>query len=144
MSRFITPLITENIDGRQIRIVRPFTFLTSAGDWLTIPEGFLCDGQSYPRLLWMIDTPVGKGGRAGVVHDYLYWLNGRVFPGVGKAFDREASDKIFREALLVSGLNAYSAGIRYWALRAFGWVAWNAHTARIQKEIENNQLAYLP
>ena len=85
-------------------------------------------------LLGVDITPQGKGARAGVIHDRLYWLNGRPDPFTGRTYDREASDKIFREALQVSGVNPVSRFIRYWGLRLGGWKAWNDHTKRIAKE----------
>lgn len=126
-------LVYENIDGRRIRLTEPFAFRVSKDEIIVVPEDFECDGQSYPRLLQMIDTPQGKGARAGVVHDYLYWLNGRP-AGNGKSYDRKAADDIYFAALKASGLNAVSCAVRYRALRMFGWAAWNSHSKRIAKE----------
>lgn len=137
MSSFTTPLIYENLNGRKLRIVEAFEYHVgeeNSGERIRVPAGFVCDGQSYPRLLWFIDTPQGKGAKAGIIHDYLYWLNGRPVPETGICYDRKASDKIFREALKVSGVNAFSRNVRYRALRMFGAMAWNSHTKRIQRE----------
>jgi len=85
-------------------------------------------------LLGLDLTPQGKGARAGVVHDRLYWLNGRPNEETGKTYSRLESDEIFREALEVSGVNPVSREFRFWMLRAFGWAAWNDHAKRIAKE----------
>lgn len=134
MTRFFTPLRYENIDGTMIKLVEDFEFHTSIKEVIRVPTGFECDAQSMPRLLWAIDTPQGQGGKAGVVHDYLYWMNGRPLPS-GLRFNRKRADGIYREALIVAGLNRFASAVRYYALRAFGWAAWNTHARRIQKEM---------
>lgn len=78
--------------------------------------------------------PFGKAARAGVIHDYLYYTNGREMPENGRCYDRKRSDEIFREALEVSGVNPISRFVRFWMLRSVGGVAWNSHTKRIAKE----------
>lgn len=137
MSSFTTPLRYENVDGRVLKLTESFTYHVGSEDskeFITVPAGFECDGQSYPRLLWFIDTPQGRGAKAGLVHDYLYWMNGRPLPETGISYDRLRADQIYREALEVSGVNVVSRNTRYRALRAFGWSAWNKHTKRIAKE----------
>lgn len=143
MSSFLTPLRYENLDGRKLAILEGFDYRVGSEDSsevIRVPAGFVCDGQSYPRLLWFIDNPQGRGAKAGVVHDFCYWMNGRPMPVTGKSYDRAASDAIFKEALEVSGVNWLSRNVRYAALRMFGWAAWNAHTKRIRQEaIEENE-----
>lgn len=143
MSDFLTPLVYENLDGRKLRIAKGFTYRVGSEDSsevIRVPEGFVCDGQSYPRLLWFIDNPQGRGAKAGVVHDYLYWLNGRQPSPLAKTYNRAESDAIFKEALEVSGVNWLSRNVRYAALRMFGWAAWNAHSNRIRKELKLEEL----
>jgi len=127
-----SPLRYENLDGKRIRLTEDFTFNVSAVERICVPAGFECDGQSYPRLLWMIDTPQGKGARAGVVHDYLYSLNGRPCSN-GKCYTRKEADQIYRRALEAAGINAFSRAVRFRALRWFGWAAWRSHAKRIDR-----------
>lgn len=143
MTRFFTPLRYENKDGSIIKLIEDFEFHTG---WknvevIRVPVGFECDGQSFPRLLWMIDTPQGKGAKAGVVHDYLYWMNGRQLPN-GHHYSRKHSDRIYREALIVTGLSPFRSAVRYYALRLFGWIAWNEHADRIAKELSVRPLTH--
>ena len=135
MTRFFTPLKYENRDGI-IRLEEDFEFHAGENqeDIICVPAGFECDGQSYPRLLWMIDNPHGLGAKAGVVHDYLYWLNGRPEPKSGRSYTREQADNIYLQALVETGLGGWRAKIRYWALRIFGSFAWASHAKRIRKE----------
>lgn len=131
---FFTPLRYENEDGELLRLASDFEFHRSAKEIISVPSGFECDGQSYPRLLWIIDTPQGKGAKAGVVHDYLYYLNGRPHPKTGRHYTRAMADGVYRDALKACGLNRVSCFVRYHALRWFGRFAWNAHAKRIRKE----------
>lgn len=127
-----SPLRYENIDGRKIRLVEDFAIYLD-GETILVPAGFECDGQSYPRLLWMIDTPQGKGARAAVVHDFLYSLNGKPSPS-GKCYSRKEADDVYYRGLKAAGVNPISCAVRYRALRMFGWAAWNSHARRIKKE----------
>lgn len=137
MSSFTTPLRYENIDGKLIKLTEAFEYRVGSEDSqevIRVPAGFTCDGQSYPRMFRFVDHPQGKGAKAGVIHDYLYHLNGRPVPETGKTYDQKASDRIFLEALETSGVNAVSRRTRYRMLRMFGSFAWNSHAKRIAKE----------
>lgn len=134
MTQFFTPLRYENLDGSEIRLIEDFEFHVAEDHTICVPAGFTCDGQSIPRLLWILDTPQGRGARAGMVHDYLYWLNGRPHPQTGRTYSRAAADKIYRAALAASLLNPVACFVRYTALRWFGWMAWNSHARRIRRE----------
>ena len=41
---------------------------------ITVPKGFKTDLASVPRGIWWLIAPFDIA-RAGVVHDYLYWLS---------------------------------------------------------------------
>lgn len=120
---FFTELKIRIIDGRIIEVLEPFSFVTSEYS-ITVPSGFKCDGQSYPRIGRFIDTQLGLGGKAGVIHDWLYYLNGTT------GIDRKKADCIFYDALVASGLSKWRAYFRYKNLRFFGGKAWAAHTKR--------------
>lgn len=136
-SGFTSPLRYENLDGERLRLTEAFVYRVGdaeSTEIIRVPAGFECDGQSYPRLLWFVDHPQGKGAKAGFVHDYLYWLNGRPVPETGRGYDRKRADQIFHEALLVSGVGRFRAWVRFRALRLFGGVAWRKHGQRIERE----------
>lgn len=138
---FPLPLIYENLEGKRLRLTSPFTFREKGdeqGDFVYVPIGFVCDGQSYPRALRFIDHPQGKGLRAAVIHDYLYWLNGHLCPYTNRKYSRKTSDTIFKKALLASGINPLSSEIRYRMVRLFGRIFWN-----IQSELIPNKYASL-
>ncbi|WP_392552934.1 DUF1353 domain-containing protein [Orbus wheelerorum] len=39
---------------------------------ITVPSGFITDGNTLPRFLWSIYPPLNKALRAAILHDYMY------------------------------------------------------------------------
>ena len=83
-----------------------------------VPEGFVFDGASVPWPLTLI-VPRTHSGYIGAaaLHDYLYQCRHETVP-------RNRADAIFREAMLVLGLNWVWAGLIWRAVRAGGWMVW--------------------
>jgi hypothetical protein len=82
---------------------------------IIVKSGLITDFASTPRLLWSLLPPIGRFSKAAVVHDYLY---------INQVGDRAWADKVFLEAMQVSGVGALTRYIYYWGVRALGWVAW--------------------
>jgi len=38
---------------------------------ITVPAGYRTDFASIPRLVWPLLPPVGRGGKAAIIHDWL-------------------------------------------------------------------------
>ena len=122
MSKFTTPLIVEQIDGNNWRIVEEFEYCIGSkdsGDVITVPKGFITDFASIPRPFWsIIGHPAGKYGKAAVIHDYLYRN------GIGT---RKKADQIFLEGMKVLKVNVIKRNIMYYAVRIFGRGKFNAN-----------------
>lgn len=89
---------------------------------LDIPEGFVTDYASVPRLFWNIFPPADpRYSRAAVLHDRLYeeWT-----------VTRAAADAVFREAMLATGTRRLRAWVMWLAVRAFGRSAYRTGPAR--------------
>lgn len=125
MSSFTTRLILEPLDdGRRWRLVEPFTYDVGelgGDDSITVPENFLTDFASVPRLFWRIIPPWGKYGKAAVLHDWLYHVQDR---------SRRECDKVFLEAMGVLGVSWFKRRTMYRAVRMFGWSAWRANARK--------------
>lgn len=87
------------------------------GKYVFVPKNFKTDGATVPRMFWNIIPPWGIYGNAAIVHDKLcvskhYYVN-----GVPKHVDNKEIDKIFLEAMEVSGVNwirhVLYAGVRF-------------------------------
>lgn len=97
-------------------------------DWYTSPSskletivieiGFVTDGLSVPWLLSWMFSRYGIFLKAALIHDKNY---------KEQRYTRAKADQWFREGLLVLGCSKWKANVAYWALRAFGGIAWNRH-----------------
>ena len=81
---------------------------------IKVPQGFITDYASIPRIFRPIVLPYGKHSGASVVHDYLY------SKGCNLNIERKKADKIFLEILKEEGVNPILARLMYIAVRIFG------------------------
>lgn len=90
---------------------------------LTVPEGFLTDLASVPRMARGMPgfEPTGLSRRPAVLHDWLY-SSGEL--------ERMAADEVFYRALRIEGVHELTARTYYRAVRVFGSTPWNAYRAR--------------
>lgn len=131
MSSFTTRLIvTPLADGKRWRLAVPFEYHVGAeesGDVITVPRGFTTDFASVPRPFWSLFPPWGTYGKAAVLHDYLYVIQG-VRGSTEQLFHRTRSraecDGIFLEAMKVLGVNIVTRTALWSAVRTWGWIAW--------------------
>jgi len=76
-----------------------------------VPEGFVTDGASVPRLLWWLFPPTGRYFTAAVVHD---WLLERGTPW-------KEANRIFYRALKEQGVPGWVSGLMFAAVTVHGW-----------------------
>lgn len=141
MSSFTTPLKVEILDrtkaGRVlVRLLEPFSYdvgSEGSGETITVPAGFESDFASVPRVFWRIEPPLGRSGKAAVIHDYLYVKAGMIPAGpfVGgtqklRFYTRAQADAIFREALGVLGVPPIKRDLMYRAVRIGGGGGWGS------------------
>lgn len=123
MNAFLSKLeLTPLPDGRNWELIENFTYCTDAasdGDILTIPQGFITDLASVPRILWNIYPPFGKYTEAAVLHDYGYRTGGN-YPGATKPYSKRDVDNLFRDAMKICGVGAFSRFVLYQAVSKFG------------------------
>ena len=96
---------------------------TNKTETITVPNGFITDLASTPRILWNVIAPFDVA-RAAIVHDLLYkairtyrWNVSKTMPGEDKELIKNAkvaADKVFLLAMKdaepkVSGWKIYSA-----------------------------------
>lgn len=115
MSSFTAPLhvIVAN-SGEVFKLAKSFEFYydgPNGRETFVIPEGFVTDFASSPRILWSVFSPIGKQTKAALVHDFLYSY---------ELVDRETADKIFYEGMIVLGVNKYIAKSAYYSVKWWG------------------------
>jgi hypothetical protein len=101
---------------------------------VVVPEGFVTDLASIPRVFWQIIRPEGRHAYAAVVHDYLYWTQTRT---------RAEADMIFKIALQDSKVSSETVEALHLAVRRFGKSAWDKN-AQLRKAGECRFVKRLP
>ena len=111
---FVTPLEVEALpDGNSWRLVAPLVYVSNIIGPLRIPTGFITDFASVPRLPLAYMLMGGVAHKAAVVHDFLYQFG---------SVDRRTADRVFKEAMEVTGVSAWRRYPMYLAVRLFGWM----------------------
>lgn len=106
----------ETADGRNWRILQPFTVFWSGGAH-QVEEGEETDFASIPRLFWRVCPPWGFSMRAAAAHDSIYRR-----PEV--LVTRERADRMFLEVMIADGVPRWQARAMWAAVRVFGWAAY--------------------
>ena len=100
------------------QLTAPLMYETRSGIYISVPEGFITDLASIPRLFRSIYSVHGQHTRAAVIHDYLYSQSDP------RAFTRSQADRIFYEAMLELGVRKSKAYVMYLGVRSGGYFAW--------------------
>ena len=113
-------------DGRSVIYDTEYYYLID-DEQLCIDKGTKSDGASIPRLFWRsLGSPfVGKHRRACLGHDDLYSKNYK---------NRKFCDKFMLQLMKEDGVGFIRRQLIYQGVRMGGWVAWNNHKKRIEKE----------
>lgn len=113
MPKYLTALQVSPLANRLWILDADFVVETEKAGTLTIPAGFIFDGNSLPRALWWESLPTDYF-EAGCVHDYLYRFGD----------DRKLADEVYRDLLALHGVGKVKRNLRYFALRMFGGIAY--------------------
>lgn len=115
---FLTILDVELVDdkaadGRGMwKLKHELVYQSSVADRVIyVPEGFMTDFASVPRLPLVYDLFGDTAHPAAVVHDFLY--------STGE-LPRKIADRVLLEAMAAEGVPAWRRWPMYLAVRAFG------------------------
>ena len=119
-------------DWRKRKLLNDFCYRMSADavKLIVVPEGFVTDYASIPKIFWSFLPSWGPYGPAAVVHDYLYRRRDTITvpdpdtPAQKIKNSRKIADKIFKVAMKHCGVGWIKRNIIYWAVRLCGWKAW--------------------
>jgi len=95
------------------------------GAFIEVPEGFVTDLASIPRVLWVVFPKAGPYTKSAVLHDWLYW-DATV---EGRPITRSQADAIFKRAMASEGVGAVKRNLVYAAVRAGGGRIWAKYRA---------------
>ena len=118
MSQFTTELVVEQIDNRYWKLLEGFEYHVGtypSDEIIKVPAGFITDFASVPKLFHDIIKPIGKHGKAAVIHDYCY---------ATAIYGKFKSDCIFLEAMNVLGVEPWKRRVMFNAVLFFGFYAW--------------------
>lgn len=120
---FLSELIVQADRRPDFWIVRAPLIWAAEKRTLTVPDGFLTDLASVPRMAQGMPgfEPTGLSRRPAVLHDWLY---------ATATLPRMEADEVFYLALRAEGVHELTARTYYRAVRVFGSGPWNAHRAR--------------
>jgi len=104
-------------DGRQREVLRPLRY-QRGDEVLEVPQGFITDYASVPKIFWNIIPPSGRYARAAVLHDWLYKVG---------MFSRLECDQIFKEAMKALDVAPWKRQVMFYAVRAGGWKPYNLY-----------------
>lgn len=116
MSKFTDQLLVESLGSKWI-LRKPFSFYyqnDSTKIEVEVPEGFITDFASTPRLLYPIFPPIGKYNKAAMVHDFLYNKNCPL------KLTRKQCDQFFLQGMEVLEVPKWKRIAMYLAVRLMG------------------------
>ena len=119
MSSFTSDLVVRIEQGEwhgrgTFTVMEAFSYdmgYLGSGKTITIPRGFVSDGLSIPWFARAFMPILGKGAKAGVLHDYLLWQGWSTRDAAG----------VFREALAVLGVQNPRRALMYWSVKYWPW-----------------------
>ena len=132
MNNFTGDLLVKYLDGTSWEVAQGFTYhlgSPNGPEFVHIGSGMITDFASIPPVIRAIfRSPGGKWDKPAVVHDCLY-TTGRlsVSDGSVRYIARDEADRIFREAMGVTGVNWFAKCVIYRGVRLGGMFAWDRH-----------------
>jgi hypothetical protein len=103
-------------------LLNPISWRPSENDGplptVAVPNGFVTDLTSIPRLFWTMLRPDGDYAYAAILHDYLYWT---------QTTSRETADRIFKAGMADFSIAAATIAAIYNAVRVGGGSAWRSN-----------------
>lgn len=102
-------------------LLHPVVYVTNDGRRITVPEGYITDFATIPRIFWVLLPPLGRYLYAALIHDRLYWMHNR---GHDLSYSRAYADQIMREVMSASEVKPWQRWLIYAGVRVGGWVCW--------------------
>src|SRR3712207_4168357 len=114
----VTKLILHPlVNGEKNELYQEYVYEIN-GYQIKVPQGFVTDLASVPRIFWSIFPPFGKYTPAAIVHDFLY----SKFNDTG--INRTLADRIFLLIMKELGVGYLKRNTMYKAVRVFGESSW--------------------
>lgn len=114
MAKFLSSLAVEMVGEDKWRLTKPLVYLSIvAKQTLVVPEGFITDFASVPRIPIIFEVFGDRGQMAAALHDWLYTAP-HPLP------TRSAADDVLKEALIAQGMDEGEATLMFFGARLGG------------------------
>jgi len=113
--------------GKTFRLYNSFVYLWKREQVeVQVKAGFITDFASIPRIVRIFISKLGRYNKPAVIHDAIYQNNYETLNTCTRhcPFTRADADLIFLDAMKDFGVVEWKRNMMYWAVRAFGWLAW--------------------
>lgn len=125
-SSLTAPIITYLVNEEKWRVEQPYIY-RDGNHSINVPDKFMFDLVSIPRVFWWLIVPFELSISAPLVHDFLYRCSGQpssrsITPP--RTYSRVESDLLFRMIMKEEGVWAWRRIAAYHAVRWFGEAAW--------------------
>lgn len=125
MARFLTELLTRDLDDRKAEVLADLVYESDLlGRTITVPKGFVTDFASVPRVPIVYLLFGDRAHRESVVHDYLYQRH---------MVTRGVADKVFLEAMKARGKSAFVRVGMYWGVVLGGRGSYKSGPSRYEE-----------
>jgi hypothetical protein len=133
LARFIDKLRFQELDGPYVELTHRVRYRSDRIDTeIAIPNGFVTDFASVPRLPILYWLWGNRADRAAVVHDYLYRFPEITFSRTRSRFEaRVLSDQVFQEANHTLGKSRHVCLPMYVGVRVGGWRAFGRNAGQL-------------
>jgi len=118
-------IICDEIEGKLVRgkgmvweLTDPYVMIVD-GVPITVKKRFRTNFASVPKIFHGIISQIGEHAPAAVIHDWFYHC---------QKYNRKYADQVFLEIMKHLGVPLWKRQAMYYAVRMFGWVAWNANS----------------
>lgn len=129
LSRFVEPIYF---------LIEPLVWKPNPGSQalptVQVPQGFVTDFASIPKVFWSLLRPDGEYAHAAVIHDYLYW---------SQTTSKEVADSIFKLAMEDLNVAPATVATLYNAVKLLGDRAWQEN-AKLKNQGEKRILKRFP
>ncbi len=119
---------TEEFGKKMYRVLQPFRFyIGNPADekWVYVPEGFLTDLASVPKIAEKFFPHDGPYAKAAIVHDILCEQATIFVRGEPIYVTYDQAHDIFKEAMKVLQVKVLTREIIYWSVKVYFW--WNGY-----------------
>ena len=112
--------------GREWMVLEDYIY-KSGSLAIVVPEGFVYDGASIPRIFWRLIGPpmAGKYAHAALLHDYLYVYRGYKLHGRRVAITRQQADDFMLTVMVEDDVDWWRRNAMHKAVRTAGGRVWN-------------------